>query len=170
VDLHQAKGRVAVALVESIFRRARYRVRPVEGTALSRTVREGFAPDFEASLTTEDGVVRDFLIDVAYRPFLGPFIDLENQRRQASIYALARRDWPNLRSVVVTDHPEPARSCFQAIELEAGPSGARLHAVDLADAAEFDLFAQNISDHQELLLRIVALLSSDRRPHQIVPA
>jgi hypothetical protein len=163
VDVHETKSRVAVALVESIFRRARYRVCPREMATVGRSLRDDFAPKFEASRTTEDGVVRDFLVDVAYRPFLGPFIDLENQRRQASIFALARRQWPNLRSVVVTDHPEPGRSCFQAVQLDERTAGPRLSGVDLIAAAELEIFAQNVADHEELLLRIFALLSTERR-------
>src|SRR5262249_48354616 len=119
---------------------------------------------FHAGIANEDGDEREFLIEVTYRPFVEQFIALENQRRDASVFVLARRHWPTLRSVVVTDHPEPGRSCFQGVVL-GGPHGGRLGTVDLADATEFSIFSHNVNDHEELLTRIFAMLSADKYRH-----
>lgn len=162
MQLYEAKDRVAVALVESIFRRARYRVQPYRPEPAGlRFVREDFAPTFRATVVGDDGAERDFLIDVTYRPFLEQFVALENQRRASSIFILARRHWPQLRSVLVTDHPEPKRSCFQAVII-GDRCAESLRRVDLTEAAEFGIFPQNVGDHEELLRRIFAMLLTDR--------
>lgn len=166
MDLYDTKDRVSVALVEAIFRRARYQVRPVRPDAGTlRFVRDDFAPSFEAVLPGEDGPERQFLVDVTYRPFVEPFIALENQRRDSSIYVLARRHWPNLRSVIVTDHPERGRSCFQSVILAPTGSEVRLRTTDLAAVEELRIFPHNVTDHEELLLRIFALLADKVRAH-----
>jgi hypothetical protein len=162
VDLYEAKDRIAVALVESIFRRARYEVRPFRpDPGTPRFVREDFSPSL-AVTTVVDGRPRDFLLDVTYRPFVEQLIALENQRRDASIFVLSRRHWPHLRSILVTDHPEPGRSCFQAVVLEGPRESPPIDTRDLADAEEFGIFPHNVQDHQHLLLRIFAMLASDR--------
>jgi hypothetical protein len=163
MDLYEAKDRIAVALVESIFRRARYQVRPFQADpSMLRFVREDFAPDFHATLQGEDGSEREFLVDVTYRPFVDPFIALENQRRESSVFVLARRHWPALRSVLVTDHPDRGRSCFQTVVVDFTSGDRRLRTVDLAAAAELGIFAHNVADHEQLLLRIFALLLAER--------
>jgi hypothetical protein len=159
MDLYEAKDRIAVALVESIFRRARYRIRPFQADpAMLRFVREDFTPDFHATLEAED----EFLVDVTYRPFVEPFIALENQRRESSVFVLARRHWPALRSVLVTDHPDRGRSCFQAVVVDFTSGERRLRTVDLAAAGELGIFAHNVADHEQLLLRIFTLLLAER--------
>src|SRR6058998_1849345 len=70
MDLLEAKSRIAEALVESIFRRARYQVEayPAGRTPL-RFGREDFSPDFSAAIPGEYGVSsHDILIEVKYRP------------------------------------------------------------------------------------------------------
>jgi hypothetical protein len=162
MDLYEAKDRVAVALVESIFRRARYRVQPYHPDPTSlRFVREDFAPTFRATVLDEHGGEREFLIDVTYRPFIEQFVALESQRRASSIFVLARRHWPQLRSVLVTDHPERGRSCFQAVVV-GDRHAESLRTVELTDAQEFGIFRQNVEDHEELLVRIFAMLLTDR--------
>src|SRR5437879_11980635 len=98
MDLYDAKDRIAVALVESIFRRARYRVRPFQNEPGLRFIRDDWTPSFHAALVADDGNEREFLIEVTYRPFVEQFIALENQRRDASVFVLARQHWPALRS------------------------------------------------------------------------
>lgn len=163
MDLYEAKDRVAVALVESIFRRARYRVQPFrQEPGEVRFVRENFAPSFTATLAAEDAPERQFILDVAYRPFVEQFMALENQRRASSIFVLSRRHWPSLRSVLVTDHPEAGRSHFQAVVVGDLRSDPVLSTVDLTDAEEFGIFRHNVRDHEELLERIFAMLLTDR--------
>ena len=56
MDLIEAKSRIAEALVESIFRRARYEVAPFRSSASLplRFGREDFSPDFRVTQTTSD--------------------------------------------------------------------------------------------------------------------
>ena len=163
MDVYEAKDRIAVALVESIFRRARYRVQPYRADdGEPRFVREDFAPSFRAALLGDDGVERELLLDVSYRPFVEQFVALENQRRASSIFVLARRHWMGLRSIVVTDHPETGRSCFQAVVVGDLRSQRPIETVDLADAEELGIFRHNVEDHEELLVRIFAMLLTDR--------
>src|SRR5438093_2622186 len=104
MDLLEAKSRIAEALVESIFRRARYQVEayPAGRTPL-RFGREDFSPDFSAAIPGEYGVSgHDILIEVKYRPSVEQFISVENQRGEKSVFFLARRQWPLLYFVLVT--------------------------------------------------------------------
>jgi hypothetical protein len=159
MDLLEVKSRIAEALVESIFRRARYDVAPFRASASPlRLGREDFSPDFRVSQPNPDGGDRDFLVEVKYRPSVEQFISVENQRGDRSIFMLARRQWPSLYFVLVTERPEPGRSCFQAVVFETLRSGEPFRTVDLAEVKEFSLFAHNIEDHEELVRRIFELL------------
>lgn len=158
MDLHDTKARVAAALVESIFRRARFAVRPFRDDARLRFSREDLVPSFWVAVPGDERA-DEFLIDVRYRPFVRPFIALEEQRRGSSIFLQARTRWPAIRFVIVTDHPEPGRSCFQAVTVRTGEP---LSTVDLFAVHEFNIFPHNVRDHEELLLRILTMLSADR--------
>ncbi len=158
MDLHETKGCVAAALVESIFRRARFGVRPFRDDGLLRFSREDLAPSFWVTVP-EEGSGRELLIDVSYRPFVPPFIALEGQRRGSSIFLQARQRWPMIRFVVVTDHPEPGRSCFQSVVITPHEP---VRTIDLFAVDEFRIFPHNVDDHEELLLRILAMLSAER--------
>lgn len=156
MDLYDTKSRAAEALVESIFRRAQYHVLPVRGAQGLRIGHEDFSPTFGiARVRVTDP---EFVVEVKYRPSVEQFIALENQRRDSSIYTLARRQWPNLVFVLVTDHPSPGRSCFQACAAGNG-SGRPQTTVDLGSIDELRIFARNVEDHERLLLRLFGLLS-----------
>jgi hypothetical protein len=161
MDLLEVKSRIAEALVESMFRRARYEVVPYRASASPlRLGREDFSPDFRLTQTGPDGVERDFLVEVKYRPSVEQFISVENQRGDRSIFLLARRQWPSLYFVLATERPEPGRSCFQAVAFETLRTGEPFRTVDLAEVKEFGLFAHNVEDHEELVRRIFALLTA----------
>ncbi|MGH7325805.1 MAG: hypothetical protein ACREJ9_14345 [Candidatus Rokuibacteriota bacterium] len=160
MDLHEAKERIAIALVESIFRRAGYGIRQFAGEPAPRVAPEDFTPTFYVAAAGAHTPEREFPIGVAYRPFLEPYIALENQRRQSSVFILARRQWPGLQLVLVTDHPEGGRSCFQA--LAGGERGTELRTVDLVHMPELAILPRDAADNEDLLLRIYALLSPDR--------
>lgn len=160
MDLLEAKSRIAEALVESIFRRARYEIRPWEPDQTPlRFGREDFSPDFSASLAGERGA-RQVLVEVKYRPSIEQFLSVETQRGTRSVFVLARRQWPALYFVLVTDRPAAGRSCFQAIPLAALPPGGALRSVDLGQLKELRIFRNNIEDHEELVRRIFGLLSA----------
>ena len=154
MDLYDTKSRIAEAFVESIFRRARYDVEPFRADPAGlRIGREDFSPNF--TVCVAKGGPR-FLVEVKYRTSVEQFLGLENQRRDSSIFLLARRQWPALYFLLVTDHPEPGRSCFQS--LASSRSGA-ITAVDLVSLEELKIFSHNVEDHERLLLRLVDLLS-----------
>ena len=161
MDLLEVKSRIAEALTESIFRRARYDVAPHRTQASPlRFGREDFSPDFRVSQASPEGGNRDFLVEVKYRPSVEQFISVENQRGERSILLMARRQWPSLYFVLVTERPEPSRSCFQAVAFETLRAGEPFRTVDLTEVKEFGLFPHNVEDHEELVRRIFALLTS----------
>lgn len=161
MDLLEAKSRIAEALVESIFRRARYDVTPFRtSTSSLRFGREDFSPDFRVSQTLDEGDTHEFLIEVKYRPYVEQFISVENQRGQRSVFLLARRQWPNLYFVFVTERPEGGRSCFQAVPFNALGRGEPFRTVDLTELKEFGLFPHNVQDHEELARRIFSSLTA----------
>lgn len=160
MDLLEAKNRIAEALVESIFRRARYEIDPFRSELMPlRFGREDFSPDFVATHKAEDGTTRRFLVEVKYRPSIAQFVSVENQRGDRSVFAFARRHWGALYFVLATDRPEAGRSCFQAISLATHRAGERFSTVDLADLDELGIFRRNIEDHEELGRRIFSLLT-----------
>jgi hypothetical protein len=61
---------------------------------------------------------------------------------------------------MVTERPEPGRSCFQAVAFETLRTGEPFRTVDLVEVKEFGLFPHNIEDHEELVRRIFALLTA----------
>ena len=161
MDLHEAKSRIAEALVESIFRRARYDVVPFRSAPSAlRFGREDVTPNFRISQTLDDGEPSEYLIAVKYRPSVAQFISVENQRGERSIFLLARRHWPNLHFVLVTERPEAGRSCFQTVPFVSGPYREPFRTVDLTELKEFGLFPHNVQDHDELARRIFGSLAA----------
>jgi hypothetical protein len=161
MDLLEVKARVAEALVESIFRRARFEVNPFQRLdALPlRLGREDFSPSFVVRRLAADGPEERALIEVKYRSAVEQFMSVENQRGERSVFLTARRQWPDLCFVFVTDRPQPGRSCFQALSFPEHPLGKPYETVDLTKVARFGLFEHNIADHEALMRRIFALLT-----------
>jgi hypothetical protein len=160
MDLLDAKSRIAEALVESIFRRARYQIDRFRSSgAPLRFGREDFSPDFRAALGA-DGDRREVLVEVKYRPSIEQFMSVENQRGERSVFLLVRRQWPTLHFVLVSDRPAPDRSCFQAVVLDRLAPGRPFETVDLGSLRDLKIFRNNIEDHEELVRRIFGLLSS----------
>jgi len=160
MDLLEVKSRVAEALVESIFRRARYTVEPFrhEAALPLRLGREDFSPDFAIRMPVAINREERWLLEVKYRSSVDQFISVENQRGDRSVFTAARRQWPNLCFVFVTDRPQTGRSCFQALSFLDHPVGKPYDTVDLANVERYGIFGHNIADHEELLRRIFALL------------
>jgi len=160
MDLSEAKGRIAEALVESIFRRARYDVAAYKtDQSLLRFGREDFSPAFRVEQRL-DGEDRGFLLAVKYRPSAEQFISVENQRGDRSIFQMMRRHWPSLYFVLVTERPQAGRSCFQVVPFETLRSGETFRTLDLVEVKEFGLFPHNLEDHDELTRRIFASLNA----------
>lgn len=155
--MFDAKSRVAKALVESIFRRARYAIQPFRAEPASlRIGREELSPDFAVTRAPSAGA--DFLLEVKYRPSIEQFVAVEVQRAGRSTLAMARRQWPSVRFVLVTDRPEPGRSCFQTLAPDVSFTGEPIRTVNLRDVDELAIFPHNIEDHEQLLCRILGLL------------
>ena len=162
MDLLEIKGRIAVALVESIFRRAGFALAPVVHPETSpRQGREDLIPDFQASLAPAAGesAAPARVVEVRYRPQVGQYLLIESQRGPHSLFTVARRQWPDLVFIFVTDHPERGRSCFQVVDLGSGPTGTPIVAGDLHAHAALGIFRQNVEEHEALLRRMFALLT-----------
>jgi hypothetical protein len=163
MDLLDIKARIAQALVESVFRRAGFTltaVGPRESTA--RVGREELVPDFFAVRAPPEGKPPDQparLVEVRYRPQIAQYVAIEDQRGPQSIFAYAKRQWPGLMFVFVTDHPEPGRSTFQILDLEPWSPGEPVRITDLFAHAGLDIYRQNVAEHEELARRIFALLT-----------
>jgi len=163
MDLLEVKNRIAEAMVESIFRRARYSLIPVgEGAIPGASVRVGreelLAPHMRVRREADDQVI-DLPLSVKYRLHIDQYLAIENQRGPKSIFHAAWRQWPDLRFIFVSERPEPGRSCFQVVQPGDGRSIDLVHTTDLADQAELEIFRHNVEDHEELLRRIFSLLS-----------
>jgi hypothetical protein len=162
VDLLEIKGRIAVALVESIFRRAGFTlVPPVAAETAQRLGREDLIPDFQATLAAASGGPGEAscVVEVRYRPQVGQYLLIEAQRGPHSLFAVAKRHWPTLVFVFVTDHPEAGRSCFQVVDLASWAVGNAVTALDLHAHDELRIFRQNVEEHEALLRRMFALLT-----------
>ena len=168
MDILDIKARVAEAVVESVFRRARYKLTPYarSGEApVLRIGREDFTPDFTAAQTAETrgeaspGPPQSFLIAVKYRGQLGQYLAIEGQRGERSAFARARRLWPDLCFVFVTDRPDPGRSWFQVLDLGDCSAAGPAQTLDLAAHERLAIWQANVDDHEELARRIFALLT-----------
>lgn len=162
MDLLDIKGRIALALVESIFRRAGFELMPVgQREAPPRLGREDLVPDFFAVRVPVDGTPPEpaRLVEVRYRPQVAQYLSIEGQRGAQSIFAHAKRQWPGLMFVLVTDHPERGRSRFQVLDLEPWTIGEPAAAVDLFAHHGLDIYRQNVEEHEALAGRIFALLA-----------
>jgi len=163
MDLLDIKARIAQALVESIFRRAGFTLTPVGPRETSpRLGREELIPDFFAVRVPPEGKPPEQparLVEVRYRPQITQYLAIEGQRGSQSIFAYAKRQWPGLIFVFVTDHPEPGRSTFQALDLEPWNPGESVASIDLFAHIGLDIYRQNVAEHEELARRIFALLT-----------
>jgi hypothetical protein len=162
VDLLEIKGHIAVALVESIFRRAGFRLAPAAAPQPApRQGREDLIPDFQATplAAADSPSPTPCIIEVRYRPQVSQYLLIEAQRGPHSLFTVAKRQWPALVFVFVTDHPEPGRSCFQVVDLGPWVTGSAVTALDLHAHDALRIFRQNVEEHEALLRRMFALLT-----------
>ena len=161
MDILEAKSRVAEALVESIFRRARYGVRPFSPDAVAaRFPRKDLSPDFVAATAANGHPAAEVLVEVKYRPSIEQFLSVENQRGERSLFEMTRRQWPDLYFVLVSDRPESGRSCFQAVAMQGIGPGGPFRSTDLDQLSELNIFRSNLEDHEVLARRIFGLLAT----------
>lgn len=161
MDLITIKGRIALALVESIFRRAGFVLTPPGPQGVPPHLGREDLPDFAARRSEGEGslpaVAR--LIEVRYRLDLAHYLDIEAQRGARSVFAHARRHWPSLAFVFVTEYPEPGRSAFQVLDIADWAPERSGGAVDLFAHPELMIYRQNVEEHEQLLRRMFALLT-----------
>lgn len=158
MDLLAIKAGLALALVESIFRRAGFTLAAPGRREVPPHLGREDLPDFIAQRPpAEDAPGRH--VEVRYRLDLAHYLAIEQQRGSRSMFAQAKRHWPDLVVVFVTDHPEAGRSAFQALDLARWQHGQPLVAIDLFAHPELVIYRQNVAEHEVLLRRMVALLA-----------
>jgi hypothetical protein len=149
--------------VEAIFRRAGFTVTPLDQPREAPPhLGRGDLPDFAVQRAGGDlaAAAPPQLIEVRYRIDLPHYLAIEAQRGPRSVFALARRHWPELTFVFVTDHPAPGRACFQALSLADWAPAGGPQAVDLFAHPGFLIYRQNVEEHESLMRRMFALLAS----------
>jgi hypothetical protein len=159
VDLLAIKDRIALALVESIFRRAGFELAPHDQREVPPHLGREDLPDFVARRAADGRPALARLVEVRYRLDLSHYLAVESQRGPRSVFAHARRHWPDLLFVFVTDHPAPGRACFQALDLGEWAVGGGAAGVDLFAHPPLDIYPQNVEEHAVLLRRMFALLT-----------
>jgi len=161
-DVHSShlKGRVAEALVESIFRRAGYLVSRVgRESQLQRLVKIGtdeFLPDFlvRKPVKADAGqrpLQRLIPVEVKYRRDVDGFLQVYGWQ----LFEKVSPAWPDLCFVFVTDHAAPGRSAFQVIDLWSGPTSTTS---DLHTVSDLDIYETTIREYESLVHQIFPLL------------
>lgn len=165
MDLNHVKGRLAEALVESIFRQAGYQVsRLGRESHVQRLVKVGadeFLPDFLVWKPVEGSVAagpvyRLLTIEAKYRANLHEFL----RRDGDALFSSLQEHWPELYFIFVTDNPGNGRSCFQVVNLKAHVPGTEPTTVDLQQVRELDIYRKTIEEHEDVVRRIFPLLNS----------
>ena len=162
-EIEGLKGRIAEAFVESIFRRAGYRVsRAGREGPTSHPVKLGadeFLPDFylhKPAGETPAGRTRHrrIPIEVRYEARVEDFLGSHDDALAAAL----RAHWPELCLVFVTDHPATGRSCFQVLEMAAVRQGTPLGTVDLHYVHDFDVYLTTAQEYEALVRQIFPLV------------
>lgn len=180
MDKNTLKGRIGEAFVESIFRRAGYKVsrlgRESQVQQMLKTGSSEFLPDFLVWKSVEQAddaapLRRLFNVEVKYRHDVRDFL----QRFGGELLTDAGEQWPDLYVVLVTDDPEPGRSCFQVLDLRA--RDARLVPIDLCDVGELEIYRSTVEEYESLVKQMFSLLGAQargqylaRKPPRKVPA
>jgi hypothetical protein len=108
------------------------------------------------------GTYQTFMIEVKYRADLSRYLTLQAESGTKSVFARVKANWPNLWVVFVTDRPGEQRSCFQALDVSAYEPGATCEIVELRSIQQFDIYSQNIEQHEHLAIKLFGLLSAVR--------
>ena len=167
-DLGYIKGRIAEALVESMFRRALYRMtrfgRESDPRGIPKLLKDvDFVPDFLAlkenlGRREEPGMYQTFLIEAKYRSDLDRYLALQERGGEKSPLARSKAKWPNLYVIFVTDRPGAGRSCFQALDLRAFEPGGPVTTRPLYEIQALDIYPNNVIEHEELAKQLFGLL------------
>ena len=162
-EIEGLKGRIAEAFVESIFRRAGYRVsRAGRESQFQRLVKVGadeFLPDFllhkpVGATPAGRSLYRLIPVEVKYRASVEDFL----RNHGDELLVRLGEQWPELCVVFVTDRPASGRSCFQVLDVAAARPGAPLATVDLHYVPDFDIYLTTAQEYEALVRQIFPLL------------
>ena len=168
------KGRMAEALVEAVFKRARYTVarvgRETQMPALVRTGRTEFMPDFVVWRALDEPSLghhsyRLLAIEVKYRADLEDYLRRDSPSRSAEV----AQQWPELYEIIVTDRPQSGRSCFQTVHVSALPAGTTPVTLDLHLVPGLDIYRKTVEEYEGLVREIFPILGSHQGSHQGSP-
>jgi len=164
--VNNLKGRVAEALVENMLHRAGYKIarvgRESQVQHMLKTGISEFLPDFlvlrpvNAAIT--DGPLHQVLsVEVKYRHKISAYL----ARFGAAFLSDVAEQWPDLYVVLVTDDPEPGKSCFQALNLRGYEPSVPLVMRDLYDVPELGIYRSTVEEYeQQLAKQIFSLLAT----------
>jgi hypothetical protein len=170
--LRSLKGRIGEAFVESILRRAGYKVsrigRENQVQQMLRTGISEFLPDFLIWKQAERmggaaSLNRVLSVEVKYRHDISEFL----QRYGGEFLLDVIEQWPELYVILVTDNPEPGRSCFQVIDLRGYRPDAPLTTADLHDLPVLDIYRSTVEEYEGLVKQVFSLLGSAARSPQV---
>jgi hypothetical protein len=168
MDVNLLKGRMAEAFVEDVFRQSRYKVcRLGRESQVERLLKSGkteFAPDFFTwkSVLQPEGsppLHRLLSVEVKYRASVADFL----RRPDTQLLAEAGAQWPELHVVIVTDHPEPGRSCFQLLDLRQPDPAVPLATTDLHTAPGLGITEAASKEYEHLVQQIFGHLQEQAR-------
>lgn len=161
-DFLDLKGQVAVALVESIFRRAGYDLLGAPDDPIPPHLGREDLPDFRVvPLATREGTGSRW-VKVRYRRHVDQYLTVEARRGSRSFFALAKQHWPDLVVIFVADEPEPRHSCFRVLDLATWSPTEAPALVDLFAHPGLNIYQMNVEEHEALARRILALFSLRR--------
>ena len=165
-DVSHLKGRIAEALVQSILRRASFRVarvgRETHVQGLMPRSRTEFGPDFLVWRVedSERQLYHLVAVEVKYRANLKDYLATDGR----DFVVEARAKWPDLYCVLVTDKPDDGRSCFQVLRLAQRSPDAELVTINLEDVKELDVYAATVREYEGLVTQLFQFLGGqDRR-------
>jgi hypothetical protein len=171
--LRNFKGRVGEAFVENILRRAGYKVsrlgRESQVQQMLKTGISEFLPDFlvwKSVDRTGDGppLTRVLSVEVKYRYNVPEFL----QRFGGDFLSEVAEHWPELYVILVTDNPEPQRSCFQVLDLRAYDPTTPLVTRDLHEIGDLGIYRSTVKEYEELVKQVFSLLGAQFRGQNLL--
>ncbi len=163
--MNNLKGRVAEALVENILHRAGYKIARVgsgePGSAHAEDGHQRVSPGLSRLETGQCGdhgrpTPQVLSVEVKYRHKISAYL----ARFGAAFLSEVAEQWPDLHVVLVTDDPEPGRSCFQALNLRGYEPGAPLATRDLYEVPELGIYRSTVEEYEQLAKQIFSLLAA----------
>lgn len=156
------------AFVENILRRAGYKVarlgRESQVQQMLKTGISEFLPDFLVWKPVDQAGVgaslnRVLSVEVKYRYNVPEFL----QRFGGQFLSDVVEQWPELYVILVTDNPEPQRSCFQALDLRSYDPNLPLATRDLHEIDDLGIYRSTVEEYEELVKQIFSLLGAQLR-------